>query len=126
MIHQDSRPRFLNLFRIRLPITGVVSIAHRIAGVLLVLAIPFGFYLLDLSLQGPEGFHRAGVIVAHPLARLAMILLGWALAHHLLAGIRALFIDVDLGVTRAAARRSAGLAIAGGVIALLVTAGWLL
>jgi len=36
----------------------------------------------------------------------------WALAHHLLAGIRYLLLDLDLGVDRAAARRSAWIVFA--------------
>ena len=54
-----KRPVYLNLFEIRLPIGGVVSIAHRITGVLLVLLLPAAIYLLALSLESLAGFHKA-------------------------------------------------------------------
>jgi succinate dehydrogenase / fumarate reductase cytochrome b subunit len=49
-----NRPRFLNLWQIRLPITGVVSILHRLSGIFLVLLFPFLLYLLQLSLRSAE------------------------------------------------------------------------
>ncbi len=47
------RPVFLNLTQIQMPVGAVTSITHRITGILLAIGIPFGIYLLDLSLQGP-------------------------------------------------------------------------
>jgi len=46
----DKRPVYLNLLKIRLPVTGMVSFAHRVSGVLLFLFIPYAVYLFDLSL----------------------------------------------------------------------------
>ena len=48
-----SKPVFLNLMQIRLPVAGVMSIIHRVTGVVMVLSIPLLLYLLDLSLSGP-------------------------------------------------------------------------
>ena len=59
MTHQQNAPVFLNLFRIRMPAGAVASIAHRISGVLLFLSLPLLAWLLDLSLQGGEGYERA-------------------------------------------------------------------
>jgi succinate dehydrogenase / fumarate reductase, cytochrome b subunit len=53
---QSNRPVFLDLWRIKLPATGIVSILHRISGVLMVLAIPAAAILLSEALSGPEGF----------------------------------------------------------------------
>ncbi|HHH40063.1 MAG TPA: succinate dehydrogenase, cytochrome b556 subunit [Sedimenticola sp.] len=39
--------------------------------------------------------------------QLALFLLTWAMVHHLLAGIRFLLIDFDIGVGKRAGRRSA-------------------
>ncbi len=94
----SSRPVFLNLLQIRLPVAAVMSIAHRAAGVLLFLAIPLLIGLVSLALSGAEGFARA-VSLLHSLpGRLLLFLLLWALAHHFLAGIRYLLLDVHLGV----------------------------
>jgi len=106
-MRREGRPVFLNLFQIRLPIPGVVSIIHRITGVLLFLAIPLFLYIFQRSLQGQAGYADALAILSHPLVMLITLVLVWSLLHHWLAGIRYLLLDVDVGIERMAARRSA-------------------
>lgn len=110
MSTQDSRPKFLNLLQIRLPVGAVASIAHRISGVLLFLSLPFAAYLLELSLQGESGFARVATVLDHGLIKIATVLLAWAIAHHLLAGVRFLLLDLEIGLNKASARRMAWLA----------------
>ena len=64
---QQQRPVFLNLLRIRQPVTAVLSILHRITGVLMVLLLPGLIYLLDLSLRGPAQFDQVAELFAHGL-----------------------------------------------------------
>ncbi len=105
--NDKPRPKFLNVLQIRLPIMGVVSIGHRISGVLLVLGIPLVIYLLQRSLQGPEGFEQlAGLFSSLPV-RLGLLLGGVLVAYHLLAGVRFLLIDLGVGEHVTGARRSA-------------------
>lgn len=107
MPHTASRPRFLNLLLIRMPVGALTSIGHRISGVFLFLCIPLGVFLLDLSLQGPDGFEQAVRQLSTPGLRLAEVIVAWSLAHHFLAGIRFLLIDLELGVDKAPARMTA-------------------
>ena len=100
MAVSDNRPFFLNLIKIRLPVTGFVSIFHRISGVLLFLAIPFSVYLLDISLQGQNGYSQAVEILQCPLTQLASLVLLWSIVHHLIAGIRFLLTDFDIGLEK--------------------------
>ena len=93
-----SRPVFLNLLQIRLPVAGIMSIAHRAAGVLLFLSIPFLAALLSVALSGQAGFLQAQTLLKQPIMQVTLFLLLWALSHHFLAGIRYLLIDVHLGV----------------------------
>ncbi|MCW8889147.1 MAG: succinate dehydrogenase, cytochrome b556 subunit, partial [Sedimenticola sp.] len=51
-----NRPVYLDLTQFRFPIAAIMSVGHRASGVLMILAIPFLAYILDLSLSGPEGF----------------------------------------------------------------------
>ena len=104
-----SRPVFLNLLQIHLPIAGLLSIAHRAAGVVLFLAIPFVIALLSLALSDQAGFARAKSLLVHPLMIAVLFLLLWILSHHFLAGIRYLLIDVHLGVQAPYFRQSAWL-----------------
>jgi len=103
------RPVFLNLFQIRLPMTAIASILHRVSGVFLFLAIPFFIYLLQLSLQSQAGFESVLSITRSVPLKLLSILLLWALMHHLFAGIRFLLLDIDIGISRSTARISAWL-----------------
>ena len=96
----DNRPFFLNLLKIRLPVTGFISILHRISGMLMFLAIPFSVYLFDLSLQGQEGFNRAVEILQMPILQLISLLLLWSLIHHFFAGIRFLLMDFEIGLDK--------------------------
>ncbi|HKK13079.1 MAG TPA: succinate dehydrogenase, cytochrome b556 subunit [Gammaproteobacteria bacterium] len=126
MAASEIRPKYLNLLRIRMPVGAVTSFAHRLSGVLLFLALPYGLYLFDLSLQNPEGFARAAALVHTPLVRVLSILLVWSLAHHLLAGLRFLLIDLDIGVARRGARRSAWVVNMAALLLVLAYAGSIL
>jgi len=107
MAVSDNRPFYLNLVKIKLPVTGFVSIFQRISGLLLFLAIPFSVYLLDISLQSRVGFDRAVEILRTPLLQLVSLILLWSIVHHLLAGIRFLLIDFDIGLEKQPATRFA-------------------
>ena len=102
-----SRPVFLNLLQIRLPVAGIMSIAHRAAGVLLFLSIPFLAALLSVALSGQAGFLQAQTLLKQPIMQVILFLLLWALSHHFLAGIRYLLIDVHLGVQAPRYRQTA-------------------
>ena len=101
-----KRPRFLDLRKIKLPLPGVISILHRISGICMVMAIPFGLYLLDLSLSNAEGYRAAVDYAGSFLFKLAATIILWSLCHHLFAGIRFLLLDLDIGVERSQARTS--------------------
>lgn len=103
----DKRPVYLNLFKIRLPSTGIVSFAHRVSGFLLFLAIPFSIYLLDQSVASEQRFDDVARLLQHPFMQIVLLLLFWSLVHHFLAGIRYLFLDFDIGVEKAGSRVSA-------------------
>jgi succinate dehydrogenase / fumarate reductase cytochrome b subunit len=100
----DKRPVYLNLLKIRLPLTGIVSFAHRITGVILFLSLPFVVYMLDLSIESEESFQVAQLMLKQPLVILVQILLLWSIAHHFFAGIRFLLIDAEIGVEKSQAR----------------------
>ena len=103
----DNRPVYLNLFKIRLPTTGIVSFAHRVSGVFLFLAIPFSIYLLDLSVTSAQGFEHSMQLLQRPVIQIILLILAWSLVHHFLAGIRYLFLDFDIGIDKAGSNKSA-------------------
>ena len=118
-----ARPVDLNLFRIHLPLPGWVSILHRVSGALLFAALPLGVWGLSVSLADEAGFQRIADCIAHPLARLVLLALIWAFAHHLLAGVRHLAMDAHWGVDLRRARQSSlAVMLASGLVTL--AAAW--
>ncbi|MEO5765116.1 MAG: succinate dehydrogenase, cytochrome b556 subunit [Casimicrobiaceae bacterium] len=118
-----QRPVFFNLTQIQMPVGALTSITHRVTGILLALGVPYGVYLLDLSVQSPESFASLTRHFHNWAFKAVAIVFVWALAHHLLAGIRHMLSDIDIGSLLPAARRSAWMVNAGGVIVALLAAG---
>jgi len=114
-----KRPAFLTLTRIHFPVMAVLSLGHRLSGVLLVLSVPLLAYLFDRSLASAEGYAGVSALLRGDGARVVLLLMVWAFAHHLLAGVRFLLIDLDVGVTLRPARASAWAVLIGGVLAML-------
>lgn len=96
---KDQRPVNLNLLTIRQPITAVVSILHRITGLLLFLSLPVLFWALGMVLSGPEGFNRVAEDLASPMGKAIVILLWAVVSFHLCAGIRHTIMDMGWGET---------------------------
>ena len=113
------RPVYLNLFAIRQPIPAIVSILHRISGALLFLiGLPVALWALQTSLSTADGYQRVAAAFAHPLTRIVLLGLVWAYLHHLIAGVRHLLADLNIGLDLHGARQSAAVAL---VLALLLT-----
>lgn len=123
---QSSRPVFLNLMQIQMPVGALTSIGHRLTGVLLAAGLPFSLYLLYLSLHSEETFATMMAWLSYPAVKGVVIVLIWALAHHLLAGVRHLLTDINVGSTLHCARRSAWLVNLSGAGIALLAAGVLL
>lgn len=122
---KKNRPKYLNLqallFEIRLPLPGWVSILHRISGALLFLAMVWLLWMLDRSLSSEAAFETIRQYARLWPVKLALLVLIWAYCHHLCAGIRHLFLDLDKGTELASARLTAALCIG----ASLALTAWL-
>ena len=101
-----ERPKHLDLSKIKLPLPALVSILHRISGVLLFLAFPLLLLLLQYSLRSIETYTQLVGLLHHPLSKLVLLGLLWASLHHICSGTRYLAIDMDWGVRLARARAS--------------------
>jgi succinate dehydrogenase / fumarate reductase cytochrome b subunit len=117
-----QRPRYLNLFRIRLPVPGIISIMHRVSGAALFLFIPFLLTMFELSLESPQTFLRFKLVFSNWAVKLVMIGLIWAYLHHLLAGLRHLALDLDYGTELPAARATSWVVLAGGIALTFIIA----
>lgn len=120
---KDQRPVFFNLTQIQMPVGSLTSITHRVTGILLALGIPFAIYLLQISLQDPRGYMEAVRLFDQPIFEVVALLFIWALAHHLLAGVRHLLSDIDVGSHLPAARTSAWIVNCSAVLIALLSVG---
>jgi len=120
-----KRPKNLDLLHIRLPIGGVVSILHRVSGVLLVLGLPLAFLLLQQSLRSPEDYAQVVARLSSQPARALLLLTTILLVHHFLAGLRHLLLDLDVGISRGGSRISAWLVLAGVAGTVMIAGGCL-
>jgi len=98
----------------RLPPAGWVSILHRASGALMFLLLPLVVWLLDVSLASEVSYERfsnafvAGIgIVPAFLLKLVVLALIWSYLHHLIAGVRHLWMDITHSVTLQQGRISA-------------------
>ncbi|HSX94507.1 MAG TPA: succinate dehydrogenase, cytochrome b556 subunit [Hydrogenophaga sp.] len=103
-----KRPEFRNinaftdLTTYRLPAAGWVSILHRVSGLLMFLLLPLIVWLFDTSVSSEISYERfasafAGGIGFVPawFLKLVVLALIWAYLHHLIAGVRHLWMDVS-------------------------------
>lgn len=105
----ESRARTVDLplLKIRLPASGIVSIVHRITGVILAILIPFLVYGLQVSLSGAAGFREISTWTDRIPVRVFLAIIILILAQHFFSGIRHLLMDMHIGLSRSAARNSA-------------------
>jgi succinate dehydrogenase / fumarate reductase cytochrome b subunit len=106
-----QRPVFTNIHvsqivAYRLPPAGWVSILHRVSGALMFVLLPLVVWLLDVSLTSEVSYERfsnafiAGVgVVPAFLLKLVVLALIWSYLHHLIAGVRHLWMDVTHNVS---------------------------
>ena len=103
-----KRPEFRNIHAIkdlttyRLPPAGWVSILHRVSGLLMFLLLPLIVWLFDTSVSSEISYERfssafvAGLgFVPGWLLKLVVLSLIWAYLHHLIAGLRHLWMDLS-------------------------------
>jgi len=109
---KNKRPQFRNIhisqiIGYRMPLAALVSILHRISGLLMFLLLPFILFLLDTSLVSESSFDYFKGITSHWFVKLIILALSWAYLHHFCAGIRHLIMDNHIGLDKDSARKSA-------------------
>lgn len=121
-----TRPKHLDLTKIRLPVPGLVSILHRVSGAALFLFMPLLLWLWQESVASQQRFDQFKAVASHWAVKLVLIGLAWAYLHHLCAGLRHLALDLHIGAELSAARASswAVLAVSVGLTAVVGVILW--
>jgi succinate dehydrogenase / fumarate reductase cytochrome b subunit len=108
-----KRPEFRNINALtdlptyRLPVAGIVSILHRISGFIMFLLLPFIVWMFDTSISSEISFAKFSAafnvglgFVPAVLVKVVVLGLIWAYLHHLIAGVRHVYMDVNHAVTK--------------------------
>ena len=106
--------RLIDALGYRLPLAGLVSILHRASGLVMFILLPFIIWMFDTSLTSEITYSQftsvftagAGFIPGWFFKLIALALI-WAFLHHLIAGLRHLWMDATHAVTQEFGRSSA-------------------
>ena len=114
---QNKRPKHLDLLKIKLPLPGIVSILHRVSGVLLFFpGIPILLCGLQSLLESELSYAALQDTLQSPIIKISLLLFSWLFLHHLCAGVRHLLLDLHYGVTLEKTRTSSQLVLAAGLL----------
>jgi succinate dehydrogenase / fumarate reductase cytochrome b subunit len=115
-----KRPEFRNINALtdlptyRLPAAGIVSILHRISGAIMFVLLPLIIWMFDTSVSSEISFAKftsaftVGIgFVPGIIVKLAALALIWAYLHHMIAGLRHLYMDMCHAVSKEFGKSSA-------------------
>lgn len=119
-IQKKNRPKNLNLLSVKFPMSAIMSVGHRAAGILLFLLLPYILYFLQISLINEAGFEQAKTQFQSPAIKILGLIIIWALAHHFFAGIRFFLLDLDIGIDKSQAQKSAVLVMIAGFMTFVI------
>ena len=121
------KPVYINLFKIQLPLSALLSISHRVSGILIFfLVLPVSAYILNLLLASQDSFSSFVDVFNSSIFLRTFVLFNILIfEYHVIAGIRHMLMDFKLvSETLSASNKSAITAlIVFFVIALLTILG---
>lgn len=122
---KNKRPVYLDVTKYKFPNTAIVSILHRVTGIILFLYIPFLLWALDKSISSGEQFQELVHHFDMPLMKVVLLLFLASLIFHLVAGARHLLMDMGLGETHRGGRLGANIVFIVSAVLILATGFWL-
>jgi len=97
-VDTQQRPLSPHLQIYRPQLTSVLSIMHRLTGILLSLGLLLLVYWLYVLAEGEASYQIFHTFLMSRPGLLTLFLLNWALFYHLANGLRHLFWDLGLGL----------------------------
>ena len=97
MTSQSNRPTSPHLQAYKLPLTAVISISHRITGVLLSAGLVITVYMIVATSDGENSYHAMQALLSSWLLRPFYWGFIFALFFHLCHGVRHLIWDAGYG-----------------------------
>ena len=121
----NRNPKNLNLFTIRFPVPAMVSILHRVSGVVLFVLMPLLTISLYWSLKNENIFNWVLLLFDTTLFKLIKCLMLWGIIHHLIAGTRHLLLDLHFGVDLIIARMTSKIVLVVSFLLTFIAGIWL-
>ena len=106
--HNKVRPVYMNLFQIRLPISAISSITHRLAGLyIFFISLPLFLFLLYFTTKSYNDFMFIQQAFNNSIFFSTFVSFSFLVfAYHILTGVRHLLQDLHIGESLSASRVS--------------------
>lgn len=123
---KNNRPVNLDISTISFPITAIVSITHRVSGLISIAGALVLLWMLSMSLASEQSFNELKETLSSPAVTIIIWGILAALAYHCVAGIRHLVMDAGIGETLEGGRLGAKLVVAISAVLIIAIGGYLL
>ena len=106
--HNRARPVYINLLQIKLPISAISSITHRLAGIyIFFITLPLSLFLLYFSTKSYNDFMFISALLKDSIFFATFVAFSFLIfAYHILTGVRHLLQDMHIGESLEASRVS--------------------
>ena len=108
-MNTDHRPVYIDLRKINLPVSALISITHRISGMyVFFITLPLMLALIYFSTESEDSFNDLSLFLKNFKFILALIVLSFCILwYHILSGVRHLIMDAHIGESLLASKYSA-------------------
>lgn len=124
-VFEKQRPMFLDLTKMHFPVMAVVSIFHRITGVLIFLFLPLMLYILHQAYKSADTYTQLTNCLQHASMKFFIWAMLSAVWFHVIAGIRHMIMDCGIAENVKSARVTAYSVFAFAIVLSILMGVWL-
>ena len=108
-MNTDHRPVYIDLRKINLPVSALISITHRLSGMyVFFITLPLMLALIYFSTESENSFNDLSLFLKNYKSILGLIVLSFCILwYHILSGVRHLIMDAHIGESLLASKYSA-------------------
>ena len=98
-MNTDHRPVYIDLRKINLPVSALISITHRLSGMFVFfITLPLMLALIYFSTESKDSFNDLSLFLKDYKFILGLIVLSFCILwYHILSGVRHLIMDAHIG-----------------------------
>ncbi|WP_339044991.1 succinate dehydrogenase, cytochrome b556 subunit [Candidatus Zinderia endosymbiont of Aphrophora alni] len=102
-MNKKKKIRNINISQIikyYLPITGKISILHRITGILMVILIPIFLIFFQFILKNKKNFNKFIFLTHNIYIKIIFFFINEIFLYHIFSGFRYIIMDINLGIEK--------------------------